>query len=411
MLSEKDKLESIVSLGTELNQINDLDILLERVLFRARQWVNANAGSIYISDGKMLKFEYTQNDTLKSQLPEGEKLIYSTFSIPIDDKSIAGSVASTGQAINLPDVYNLPPDVTYHFSSNIDDATGYKTTSILTIPLKTAKGDVLGVLQIINAQDDDKNVIPFTKEDEKTMCHFGGIAAIALVRAKMTRSIIMRMISMAELHDPKETGAHVNRVGSYAVEIYEKWAERRKIPREEIDKKRDVLRMAAMLHDVGKIATSDMILKKPGRLNDEEFEIMKLHTVHGARLFLDKQSEFDEASGIVALNHHERWDGGSRGYPGHIEVETGEPLEGKELNNGEAMPKKGEEIHLFGRIVALADVYDALASVRSYKEAWDEEKIIAILKEESGTHFDPELVEIFLEIFDTIKSIEERYSS
>ena len=90
MLSEKDKLESIVSLGTELNQINDLDILLERVLFRARQWVNANAGSIYISDGKMLKFEYTQNDTLKSQLPEGEKLIYSTFSIPIDDKSIAG---------------------------------------------------------------------------------------------------------------------------------------------------------------------------------------------------------------------------------------------------------------------------------------------------------------------------------
>ena len=311
----------------------------------------------------------------------------------------------------MPDVYNLPPDVTYHFSSNIDDATGYKTTSILTIPLKTAKGDVLGVLQIINAQDDDKNVIPFTKEDEKTMYHFGGIAAIALVRAKMTRSIIMRMISMAELHDPKETGAHVNRVGSYAVEIYEKWAERRKIPREEIDKKRDVLRMAAMLHDVGKIATSDMILKKPGRLNDEEFEIMKLHTVHGARLFLDKQSEFDEASGIVALNHHERWDGGSRGYPGHIEVETGEPLEGKELNNGEAMPKKGEEIHLFGRIVALADVYDALASVRSYKEAWVEEKIIAILKEESGTHFDPELVEIFLEIFDTIKSIEERYPS
>jgi response regulator RpfG family c-di-GMP phosphodiesterase len=411
MLSEKDKLESIVSLGTELNQINDLDILLERVLFRARQWVNANAGSIYISDGKMLKFEYTQNDTLKSQLPEGEKLIYSTFSIPIDDKSIAGSVASTGQAINLPDVYNLPPDVTYHFSSNIDDATGYKTTSILTIPLKTAKGDVLGVLQIINAQDDDKNVIPFTKEDEKTMYHFGGVASIALERAKMTRSIIMRMISMAELHDPMETGAHVNRVGSFAVEIYENWAKRRKIPREEIDKKRDVLRMAAMLHDVGKIATSDMILKKPGRLNDEEFEIMKLHTVHGASLFLDKQSEFDEAAGIVALNHHERWDGSSRGYPGHIEVETGEPTEGKELNNGEAMPKKGEEIHLFGRIVALADVYDALASVRSYKEAWDEEKIIAILKEESGTHFDPELVEIFLEIFDTIKSIEERYPS
>ena len=206
MLSEKDKLESIVSLGIELNQINDLDILLERVLFRARQWVNADAGSIYISDGKMLKFEYTQNDTLQSQLSDGDKLIYSTFSIPIDEKSIAGYVASTGQALNLPDVYTLPPDVSYHFSSNIDDATGYKTTSILTIPLKTAKGDVPGVLQIINAQDKTKNVIPFTKDDEKMMFYFGGIAAIALKRAKMTRSMIMRMISMAELHDPMETG-------------------------------------------------------------------------------------------------------------------------------------------------------------------------------------------------------------
>jgi HD-GYP domain-containing protein (c-di-GMP phosphodiesterase class II) len=415
MLSEKDKLESIVSLGTELNQINDLDILMERVLFKARQWVNADAGSIYISDGENLKFEYTQNDTLQGKLSEGEKLIYATFTIPINEKSIAGYVASTGQTLNLADVYSLPPDVSYHFSSKFDDTSGYKTTSILTIPLKTTNGDILGILQIINAQDESKdeskNVIPFTKDDEKMMHHFAGIASIALERAKMTRSIIMRMISMAELHDPKETGAHVNRVGSYAVEIYEKWAQRRKIPREEIDKKRDVLRMAAMLHDVGKIATSDMILKKPGPLDDDEFETMKLHTVHGARLFLDKQSEFDEASGIVALNHHERWDGSSRGYPGYIDVESGEPLEGKALDNGEALPKKGEEIHLFGRIVALADVYDALASVRSYKEAWDEEKIISILKEESGTHFDPELVEIFLEIFDTIKSIGERYSS
>lgn len=409
MLSEKEKLELIASLGIELNQINDLDILLERVLFRARQWVNADAGSIYISDGKNLRFEYTQNETLQSQLAEGEKLIYSTFTIPINDKSIAGYVALTGQAINLKDVYNLPHDVSYHFSSKADDTSGYKTQSMLTIPLKTSKGDVLGVLQIINAQDNAKKVVPFTKDDEKMMYHFAGIAAIALERAKMTRSIIMRMISMAELHDPKETGAHVNRVGSYAVEIYEKWARRRKIPQEEIDKKRDVLRMAAMLHDVGKIATSDIILKKPGRLTDDEFEIMKQHTLHGARLFLDKQSEFDEASGIVALNHHERWDGGSRGYPGHIDVETGEPLEEKVADAGSAQSKKGEEIPLFGRIVALADVYDALSSARCYKEAWDEDKILSILKEESGRQFDPELVEIFLEIFDTIKSIEERY--
>lgn len=411
MLSEKEKLESIASLSLELNLINDLDILLERVLLRARKWVDADAGSIYISDGEKLNFVYTQNDTLQSQLSGGEKLLYSTFTIPIDDKSIAGYVASTGQALNLPDVYNLPPEVPYHFSSNIDDATDYKTTSVLTIPLKTTRGYVLGVLQIINGQDENKKVIAFTKDEEKIMYHFAGIAANALERAKLTRSIIMRMITMAELRDPEETGAHVNRVSSYAIEIYERWARRRKIPREEIDKNRDVLRMAAMLHDVGKIATSEIILKKPGRLNDEEFEIMKDHTIHGARLFLDKQSDFDEAAGIVALNHHERWDGGGRGYPGHVEVETGEPLDGKTLENGAVKPKKAEEIPLFGRIVALADVYDALSSARCYKEGWDEEKILSRLKEESGKQFDPELVEIFLEIFDTIKSIGNRYSS
>lgn len=411
MLSEKEKLESLATLGIELNRIVDLDILLERVLSRARQWVNADAGSIYISDGENLNFVYTQNVTLQRQLSEGEKLIYSTFTIPIDDKSIAGYVASTGQALNLADVYNLPQDVSYHFSSQFDDASGYKTTSVLTIPLKTGNDDILGILQIINAQDENNNVISFTKDDEKIMHHFGGIAAIALERARLTRSIIMRMVKMTELRDPKETGGHVNRVGGYAVEIYEKWARHRKIPWEEIDKKRDILKMAAMLHDVGKIAISDLILKKPGPLSEEEFEVMKEHSLHGARLFLDRQSEFDEAAEIVALNHHERWDGGERGYPGHIEVETGEPLEGKRLSNGAAKPKKGEEIPLFGRIVALADVYDALSSARCYKEPWDEEKVLSILKEETGKQFDPELVAIFLEIFDTINSIKERYSS
>ena len=411
MLSEKEKLESLTSLGIELNRINDLDILLERVLTKARQWVNADAGSIYICDKGMLNFVYTQNITMQKKLPEGEKLIYSTFTIPIDKKSIAGYVASTGQALNLEDVYHLPADVPYCFSCKFDDASGYKTTSVLTIPLKTAKGDILGILQIINAQDEKNNVIPFTKDDEKIMHHFAGIAAIALERASLTRSIIMRMIKMTELRDPKETGAHVNRVAGYAVEIYENWARRRKISLEEIDKTRDILRMASMLHDVGKIAISDVILKKPGPLSGEEYDIMKQHSLHGARLFLDRQTEVDEAAGVVSLNHHERWDGGKRGYPGHVEVETGEPLEGKTLSNGEARPKKGEEIPLFGRIVALADVFDALSSARCYKEAWDEEKVLSILKEETGKQFDPELVEIFLEIYDTIKSIQERYAS
>ena len=281
---------------------------------------------------------------------------------------------------------------------------------MLTIPLITTAGDILGVLQIINALDDNNEVIPFTQDDEKIMHHFASVAAIAIVRAKLTRSIVLRMIKMTEFHDPKETGAHIYRVGNYSIDIYEKWARRRNLPLGEIDRNRDILKMAAMLHDVGKIAISDVILKKPSPLTDEEFEIMKQHSILGTRLLLDKQSEFDEVAAVVTLNHHERWDGGSRGYPGHVEVETGEAIEGMTLSNGDPLPKKGEEIPIFGRIVALADAYDALSSYRCYKEPFEEEKVLEIIKDESGKQFDPELVEILLEISDTIKSIKDRHA-
>ena len=150
-----------------------------------------------------------------------------------------------------------------------------------------------------------------------------------------------------------------------------------------------------------------MILKKPERLAEEEFEIMKQHTVLGARLFLDRQSEFDTAAGEVALNHHERWDG--TGYPGHVDVATGRPLEENALPGGSAKGKVGEEIPVFGRIVCLADVYDALSSARSYKEAWDEGRVLEAISKGAGSQFDPELVEIFLSRMDVIRSIQKRY--
>ena len=116
MLSEKEKLESLSRLGVELNQVHDLDILMERILTEARQFVNADAGSIYIREGDHLHFTYTQNLTLQKRLPKGRKLIYSTFTIPIDEKSIAGYVAATGRALNIADVYRLPATLPYHFS-------------------------------------------------------------------------------------------------------------------------------------------------------------------------------------------------------------------------------------------------------------------------------------------------------
>lgn len=409
MLNEKQKLDSLMVLGIELNRIHDLDILLERVLTRARQFVSADAGSIYIHEGGRLVFAHSQNDTLQKRLPAGEKLIYSTFSLPVDQTSIAGYAAATGKILNIPDVYELSPLKRYHFRKKFDQASGYVTRSMLTIPLKSSKKDVLGILQIINAQDHEKRIRPFSRLDEKVMLHFAGIAAVALERAQMIRAMILRMIRMAEMRDPKETGAHVNRVAGFSLEIYENWAKRHEIDQKEIDKTRDVLRMGAMLHDVGKVAISDLILKKPAPLDVKEFEIMKQHTVHGARLFSELQSDYDEAAAIIALNHHEKWDGS--GYPGHLNSATGQPLPGHGTANSGPLPgKKESEIPLLGRIVAIADVYDALSSRRSYKEPWDECRSIDIISRGAGTHFDPELVEIFVNRIAFIRDIQDRYS-
>jgi HD-GYP domain-containing protein (c-di-GMP phosphodiesterase class II) len=407
MLSEKQKLDALTRLGVDLNQIQDLDILMESILTEARRFVNADAGSIYIRDKDRLHFTYTQNDTLQRRLGEGQKLIYSTFKIPINGNSIAGFSAESGRPLNLPDVYRIDPTCPYRFDKEFDDTAAYITRSVLTIPLQTAEGDLLGILQIINAQDENRNVIPFTSTDEKMMMHFASITAVALARAQMTRAMLLRMMKMAEMRDPKETGTHVNRVGGYAVEIYEKWARRHQVLQKDIDKNRDMLRMAAMLHDVGKVAISDLILKKPGRLNRDEFKTIKLHTVSGARLFLDRQSDFDAAAAQVALTHHERWDGS--GYPGHFDVAADKPIKGFANADGSARGKRGDEIPIYGQIVALADVYDALSSQRVYKDAWDESMVLDQIQAGAGHHFNPELVEIFFSCLDVLRSIQKRY--
>lgn len=407
VLNEKEKLDALANLGIELSRVQDLDIVMEHILTEARRFVNADAGSIYIREKDMLHFTYTQNNTLQQRLSEGEKLIYSTFRIPINKESIAGYVAAAGKHLNLTDVYSIDLSCPFHFSKEFDKKTHYKTQSVLTIPLKNHHDDVIGILQIINAEDASQKVIAFSQDDERMMLHFASIAAVALERAQMTRAILLRMIQMAEMRDPKETGAHVNRVGGYAVELYERWARRRNLNQREVDQGRDILRMAAMLHDVGKIAISDLILKKPGRLDESEFTTMKQHTVLGARLFSDRQSDFDEAAAQVALNHHERWDG--NGYPGHVDVQSGKAKKGYAQSGGRPMGKQGEQIPLYGRIVALADVYDALSSARVYKDAWDESKVLDTIESESKKHFDPELVEIFFSSLDFLRAIQRRY--
>lgn len=404
-MQRRANLESIIRLDSELNQIQDLDLLLERILLEARRVVHADAGSIYVKDGDKLAIKYSQNDTLQKALPPGQKLVYSVFTIPINEKTLSGYCALTKEILNVKDVYNIPSDSPFSYNTQYDKISGYKSTSMLTVPLKTAENKLLGVIQVINAKNESGSIIPFSQEDELLISHFAVNATVALQRAYMTRAMILRMIKMSELRDPKETGAHVNRVAGYAVELYDRWAYHHTVPDVERDKFRDTLKIAAMLHDVGKVAISDLILKKPAKFTPEEYAIMQGHTYFGARLFDDIQSPLDVIASDIALTHHENWDGS--GYPGWIDPFTLQPI--KSDSTGKPLGRKGEEIPLGGRIVAIADVFDALSSRRVYKEPWDEQSVYNEIRKLSGKKFDPELVEMFFEILPNIKQIRDLY--
>jgi len=406
-------LKSIIKIDTELIQVQDLDLLLERILLEARSVLHADAGTIYVKEivdekGVMvdkLTMKYSQNDTKQKELPPGQKLIYSVFSVPLNEKTISGYCAITQQLVNVSDAYHLTPGVPYSFGINYDQISGYKTTSILTVPLKTAEGRLLGVIQVINAKDRAGRTIPFTKNDEFLISHFAVNATMALQKAQLIRTMILRMIKMAELRDPKETGAHVNRVAGYAVEIYDRWASKHNITDVQKDRFKDDFKIATMLHDAGKVAISDIILKKPAKFTPEEYLIMQNHTIYGATLFEDTQSRLDLLSREIAFTHHENWDG--TGYPGWVDPVSGETV--KAGAEGRPLGKKGDEIPLTGRIVSIADVFDALCSKRVYKDPWTEEDVLIEIRKLAGTKFDPELVDIFFEILPSIKQIQNLY--
>ncbi|MCQ2612648.1 MAG: HD domain-containing protein [Treponemataceae bacterium] len=401
-LSDKDpRLKRIVDAERVFSEIQDVDILLESILSEARNIVNADAGSIYVVEDDLVKIRYAQNDTQQKLLRPGQKLPFKFFSYTISPNQMCGYSALTNSIINEDDVYAISPDKPYSFNKKSDMVTGYRTKSVCTIPLNSRAGSVLGVLQIINPMDKDGNIITFSEEDVGVLGQYAVSATQALERAYLTREMVFRMVDMVAFRDPKETGAHVNRVANYAVELYDRYAFNHNIPISDASRFRDTLKIAAMLHDVGKIGISDTILKKPGRFNDEEYALVKGHTCIGGILFKNKHSEVDEMSCAVALRHHERWDG--TGYPGKI------PLENYSIENpittfGEGL--KGEEIPLAARIVAVADVFDALSSVRVYKPAWDEDDVLKEMHSQAGTQFDPELIDVFFEVLPRLRAIQ-----
>ncbi len=395
---ESDDFQKLLSIMEELHQLKDLDALLDAVLLEARQLTAAEAGSIYLVENGMLNFSYLHNDRLFSSART--KHIYTSNTLPLDNRSIAGYVACTGEPLLIDDVYKMPESGPFTFNSSYDRASGYRTKSLLVLPLKTSRNKIVGVMEIINALDREGESIPFTERDMMIAGYFANNAAAAVERAQLTREVILRMIRMCELHDPEETGTHANRVGAYAAEIYHQWALDRGVPEPEINKTQDLIRIAAMLHDLGKIAIPDLILKKPGRLEHNEYAIMKYHTIYGARLFENRSSDLDIMCAEIALNHHERWDGG--GYPGKIR-----DIFADSVHFGPG--KQGEEIPLAARIVTLADVYDALVSKRIYKESLPEAEALVVIREQAGKQFDPEVVAAFFAIHELIVAIRGKY--
>ena len=378
-----------------LNTVTDLDVLMKRLLEEARRLLGCEAGSILLRDGDQLVFSYAQNDVLniETRIPDPRK---SPVKLPIDRTSIAGAGAVDGLVV-VHDAYNIPREAPFRFNDSFDKATGYRTRAVLALALNDSQGRLLGVLQLINPRDADTGKpAEFSEDDQKLVIHFAGLAAMAIERSSMTRALVLRMIRMAQMNDPKETGAHVRRVSEVAARLFVAWARRRGLSEDETFRQLDHLRPAAMLHDVGKVGISQAILKKQGKLEPNERLEMEGHTRLGAGTLIGIRTSMDEAVRNVTLYHHARWDG--TGYPRQAEII--ETLRELGIDTTNLPEPKGEGIPLAARLVAIADVFDALMSRRAYKEAWTPAEVRAEFERARGTHFDPELVDLFLSDFE-----------
>lgn len=374
----------------KISHLSDTYAIFDALLTESRLLANADAGTLYLVKNDSLVFTAAQNDTL-FPASEANKYAYMNVTIPLDRSSIAGYVASTGKSLKIRDVHCLERGLEFSFNDSFDKKTGYRTNSMLAVPLVNGDGKVIGVLQLINSMQDGK-AVPFNKYAAHLIARMANLATLPLEKALLVVNMIMRMLKTSALRDPSETASHVQRVGSIAAELYQHWGIRRNLPPEEVLANKSRLRLAAMLHDIGKVGIPDVILKKPGPLTDEERAVMQTHAALGAGLFNGINNEIEQMVKDIALHHHARWDG--KGYTGAKDIPS---------------PAR-EEIPIWARIVAIADVFDALVSKRCYKDAWDRTRALQTLQMDAGAHFDPELVARFAEIRDLVGAIYQRYN-
>ena len=295
--------------------------------------------------------------------------------LPIDS-GIVGNAITNSEKILIDDVYKDE-----RFNEEVDKSTGYITKSMMVIPMYDNESNIIGAFQAINHKGEKGT---FDKRDMERLMLASTYAAETLVSASLTQEIedtqkevVFTMGAIGESRS-KETGNHVKRVAEYSKIL----ALAAGLSLDEAE----LLKSASPMHDIGKVAIPDAVLNKPGRFNKAERAIMDTHAELGYGMIKNSDRPLLKAASIVAYEHHEKWDG--TGYPNKL---------------------KGEEIHIYGRITALADVFDALGSDRVYKKAWNDKKIFNLFKEERGKHFDPNLVDLFFENLDKFLEIRAKF--
>lgn len=361
--SDHDQLHIILSYISKIANERDVDRLLITMADMGRDLVGADSCTLWMLDKK--------SDELWSRVSHSLKEIRIPSSC-----GIAGDVARSGN----PEIIN-DPYADARFDKAVDEKTGYRTRNIISHPVVNSEGDILGVFQAVNKVTGD---LAFTNQD---MAHFlvastyiGKQLESVLLQEEIEntqREIIFTLAETAELRS-KETGYHVKRVAEYS------WILADLAGMSSLEA--EILKLASPLHDIGKIAIPDAILLKPARLTQDEIKVMETHTRLGYDMLRHSDRRILKAASIVAFEHHEKWNG--QGYP---------------------RKTSGEDIHIYGRITAIADVFDALSSHRVYKPAWPIEKITALFREEKGKHFDPVLTDLFLDNLDRFLEIYERY--
>ncbi len=272
-----------------------------------------------------------------------------------------------------PQTKNIPVIFVTAKSETIDEAKGLKLGAVDYIVKPVNPELVLArVYNHIELASYRKSLEE--RVEEKTL-------ALQELNSEIEHTLHDTLFTLGEIaeHRSKETGHHVKRVSEYSYHLARFYGLN--------DDECETIRLASSLHDIGKIAIPDSILNKPGKLDEKEYAYMQQHAEYGYIMLKNSERKIFKAAAIVAHTHHEKWDGS--GYPQKL---------------------SGKDIHIFGRITALADVFDAIGSDRCYKKAWPIDEILAFLKKESGYHFDPVLITHFFENLDLFLSIREQYT-